>query len=61
MTWTLFRRKKMKADYWEAKRDGVVIGHGPKSTMPSAEERKQLRAGGLKIYVEGKLYREGKC
>ena len=50
----------MKSDYWEARRDGVVIGHGPKSTMPSAEDRKMLRAGGLKIYVEGKLYREGK-
>jgi hypothetical protein len=48
------------ADYWEARRDGVVISHGPKKTMPSVEERKRLRAGGLKIYVEGKLYREGK-
>lgn len=48
------------ADYWEARRDGAVIGHGPKSTFPNEEERKLLRAGGLKIYVEGKLYREGK-
>ena len=48
-------------DYWEARRDGVVICHGPKKTMPSAEERKRLRAGGLKIYVEGKLYREAKA
>lgn len=47
-------------DYWEARRDGVVISHGPKKTMPSVEERKRLRAGGLKIYVEGKLYREAK-
>ena len=25
------------ADYWEARRDGVVISHGPKKTMPNAE------------------------
>lgn len=47
-------------DYWEARRDGVVICHGPKKTMPGTEERKRLRAGGLKIYVEGKLFREEK-
>ena len=49
------------ADYWEARRDGAVIAHGPKATMPDAEARKRLREGGLKIYVEGKIYREGKC
>ena len=49
------------ADYWEARRDGAVIAHGPKKTMPGEQERKLMRSGGLKIYVEGKLYREGKC
>lgn len=50
----------MDKSYWEARRDGVTLGHGPKATFPNAEERKTLRAGGLKIYVEGKLFREGK-
>ena len=49
------------ADYWAVKRDGEVISYGPKETMPNAQERKVLREGGHKIYVEGKLYREGKC
>lgn len=48
-------------DYWAVKRGGEVICHGPKQTMPNAQERKLLREGGHKIYVEGKLYREGKC
>ena len=47
-------------DYWTVKRDGVPLCSGPKATFPNVEERKMLRAGGLKIYVEGKLYREGK-
>ena len=57
------KKKKHKEDsapYWEAKRDGERIAHGPKETMPSADERKRLRSGGLKIYVEGKLFREDK-
>ena len=59
------RQKKKKSEegsapYWEARRDGERIAHGPKKTMPSAEERKLIRLGGMKLYVEGKLYREGK-
>ena len=46
--------------YWENRRNGEVIAYGPKETMPTAEERKGMRSAGLKIYVEGKLYREGK-
>lgn len=48
----------MKNSYWEVKRGGVVIGHGSKLTMPSKDLRKELRAAGYKIYVEGKLMRE---
>lgn len=46
--------------YWEVRRDGVPLAGGPKETMPTAEERKSMRSGGLKIYVEGKIFREGK-
>lgn len=46
--------------YWESRRDGVTVAFGPKSTFPAADERKSLRAGGHKIYVEGKLFREEK-
>ena len=48
----------MTSSYWEVKRDGKVIGHGSKLTMPGKELRKDLRAAGYKIYVEGKLFRE---
>ena len=51
----------MSKTYWEARRDGMTVAHGPRSTFPDAVERKQLRSGGLKIYVEGKLYREEKA
>lgn len=47
-------------DYWEVRRDGVPLASGPKSTMPDAEQRKSMREGGCKIYVEGKLFREAK-
>ena len=46
--------------YWDVRRDGVPLAYGPKATMPTAEERKGMRSAGLKIYVEGKLYREDK-
>lgn len=50
----------MADTYWEVRRNGVPLAGGSKATMPSAEERKLLRNGGLKLYVEGKLYREDK-
>ena len=46
--------------YWQVRRGGVPLAGGPKSTMPDANQRKSLREGGCKIYVEGKLFREGK-
>lgn len=62
--WELRRRGwevGQMADYWEVRREGAVVSHGPKETMPNAQERKTLREGGHKVYVEGKLYREGKA
>lgn len=50
----------MTSVYWEVKRDGVVIGHGSKLTMPSKELRKELRSAGYKIYVCGKIFRDEK-
>lgn len=46
--------------YWEIRRGGVVIAYGPKETMPTAAERKDMHLGGLKLYVNGKIYREDK-
>ena len=53
-------QKKTTADYWEVRRDGVPLAGGPKSTMPDAAQRKSMREGGCKIYVEGKIFREEK-
>ena len=50
----------MEKDYWEVRRNNVPLAGGTKSTMPDAEMRKSMREGGCKIYVEGKLFREGK-
>lgn len=52
----------MKNDkqYWEVKRVGCPMASGPKSTMPDEQQRNSMREGGCKIYVEGKLFREGK-
>ena len=46
--------------YWEVRRDGVPLAGGPKSTMPDAQQRKSMREGGCKIYVEGKIFKEAK-
>lgn len=50
----------MDKDYWEVRRDGVPLCGGSKATFPCAEERKLLRNGGMKLYVEGKLFKESK-
>ena len=50
---------KMKQEaYWEVRRDGVAMAGGTKSTMPDAQQRKSMREGGCKIYVEGKIFKE---
>lgn len=46
--------------YWGVRREGVTMAWGSKDSFPNEEERKNLRAGGHKIYLEGKLFREGK-
>ena len=46
--------------YWEVRRDGVPLAGGTRSTMPDAEQRKSMREGGCKIYVEGKIFKEAK-
>ena len=46
--------------YWEVKRGDCPMAGGPKSTMPDAKQRKSMRDGGCKIYVEGKIFREAK-
>lgn len=38
----------------------VPLASGPKSTMPDVEQRKSMREGGCKIYVEGKIFKEVK-
>ena len=43
---------------WQVKKNGVVYAHGPQSTFPNAAERKALRAGGYRIYLDNKPYKE---
>lgn len=57
---TTEKGKTMNNPYWEVRRDGVPLASDPKPTMPDAKQRKSMREGGCKIYVEGKLFREGK-
>lgn len=42
-------------DYWQVKRDGAVLAHGPKETAPDKDFRAKLRKAGCKIYIDGKL------
>ena len=51
---------KKHETYWQVRRDGVPLASGPKSTMPDVEQRKSMREGGCKIYVEGKIFKEVK-
>lgn len=44
--------------YWEVRRDGVPLAYGSKVSLPTAPERKALRDGGHKVYVEGKIFKE---
>lgn len=53
-------KTKATENYWEVRRDGVTLAGGPKKTMPDAAQRKSMREGGCKIYVEGKIFREKK-
>jgi hypothetical protein len=52
--------QKNNSGYWENRRNGEVIAYGPKETIPTAEEQKDMLLGGLKLYVNCKIYREDK-
>lgn len=47
-----------KKPFLEVKRDGVRLAYGSEATFPEQEERKLLRAGGHKIYKDGKIFKE---
>lgn len=47
-----------KSPYWQVRRGQEVLAHGLKETMPSKEQRQSMRNSGLKIYVDGKIFRE---
>ena len=36
----------------------MPLAGGPKATMPTTSERKSMRDGGHKIYVDGKIFKE---
>jgi len=48
----------MDKPYWQVCREKEVLAYGQKETMPSQGQRKSMREAGLKIYVEGKVFRE---
>lgn len=39
------------------KRDKQILQQGDISQLPDIVTRKQMRAAGLKIYIDGKVYR----
>lgn len=45
---------------WEVRRDGVALCSGSMATMPDSLQRKSMREGGCKIYVDGKIFKEEK-
>ena len=47
-----------KKPFWEVKQDGVRLAYGSEATFPGQEEQKLLRAGGHKIYKDGKICKE---
>lgn len=47
----------MNDHYWQVRQGNIVIAHGPKSTMPMLAARQSMRSAGMKIYVEGKIFR----
>lgn len=43
---------------WQVKKNGVVYAYGPMSTFPDAAERKALRNGGYRVYLNNKPFKE---
>lgn len=40
--------------YWEIRRGAVTLCHGPRETIPTPAQRKQLLADGYEVIVNGK-------
>lgn len=47
-----------KKPFWEVKCDGVRLAFESEATFPGQEELPLLRAGGHKIYKDGKIFKE---
>lgn len=43
---------------WEVRDGKTVLAHGPMETFPERDERGKFRRSGLKIYVDGKVWKE---
>lgn len=43
--------------YWEVRRGQEILAYGGKETIPTRDQQKSMCDAGLKIYVEGKVYR----
>ena len=46
--------------YWSVKRGAVTLCHGPRETLPTPAQRRQLLADGYQVVVEGKESKGGK-
>lgn len=46
--------------YWSVKRGAVTLCHGPRETIPTPAQRKQLCADGYQVVVDGKVSKGGK-
>ena len=51
---------RTQASYWQVKRGPVTLCHGPRETLPTLAQRKQLLADGYRVVVEGKERKGGK-
>ena len=51
---------RIQANYWEVKRGAVTLCHGPRETLPTPAQRKQLCADGYQVVVDGKVSKGGK-
>lgn len=45
--------------YWSVKRGPVTLCHGPRETLPTPAQRKQLCADGYQVVVDGKVSKGG--
>lgn len=41
---------------WEVKNGDRRLAYGSEATMPTPQERKQFKAAGLNVYIDGKLW-----